>query len=722
MSNAEERPVTEQRPQISRDVLAASALAEEQAHLDKVHVALDGRIAELRGRLGGSWTRQTHVQLAQEQELLDANNREQLRNLESVTGKLCFGRIDLEEGSSYRLGRIGLTDGEDERVLIDWRAPVAAAFYQASASNPLGLRRRRHLRTNERDVVKVSDDVFDNQLLEESVLSEDGSLFAALNAERTGRMGDIVATIQAHQDKVMRSTADGLLIIDGAPGTGKTVVALHRAAYLLFNRREQLARRGVLIIGPNPQFLRYIEDVLPSLGETHVVLSTIGQLVPGFTGTKRDHAALAELKADTRLAKVLAAAVRQRVRIPANGLTINHDGEQLVLTPGQLKAAVRYGKDQDTQYNGGRTPFLKKLLEELVGQLAELRGYPPEDPFAQHDLHDELRASPKVRRALNMMWMPLTPQKLLAELLKNPSALTSAAQGILTDTEEQLLRSSASAWEAEDWSVDDIPIIDEVCELLGPMPIKTAQGYNEEGYEDLQGDDNFHNLTVAERAADDREWSYGHLVVDEAQELTPMAWRMLLRRVPMRSITVVGDLSQRTTPGAITSWDELTSTVTKSTVETFDVNYRTPAAVMDLATSMLQASGAPRRAITSVRDLPEAVKVYKSAEEVEHLISAATLSGTGAVIVADRTNPPEPCKNLHAGWVLIDAYAAKGMEFDEVLVYDPVAVQEAAGSTGLYVSLTRPTRKLHLYAPTESFPAGFEQVTRTVTSEKPQKS
>jgi DNA helicase IV len=716
MSNAGDRLKATQSTNPSKDDLASLALAEEQAHLDKVHVALDGRIAELRGRLGSSWTRQTHVQLAQEQELLEANNREQLRNLESVTGKLCFGRIDLEEGSSYRLGRIGLTDGEDERVLIDWRAPVAAAFYQASATNPLGLRRRRHLRTNGRDVVKVSDDVFDNHLLEVSVLSEDGSLFAALNAERTGRMGDIVSTIQAHQDKVMRSTAEGLLIIDGAPGTGKTVVALHRAAYLLFNRREQLARRGVLIIGPNPQFLRYIEDVLPSLGETHVALSTIGQLVPGFTGTKRDHAALAELKADTRMAEVIATAVRQRVRIPANGLTINHDGEQLVLTSGQLRSAVRFGKDQDTQYNGGRAPFLQKLLEELVDQLAELRGYPPQDPFARHEIHDELRASPVVRRNLNLMWMPLTPQKLLGELLNSPSALTSATDGILTSSEQELLRSSAAAWGAENWSIDDIPLIDEACELLGPVPIKTAQGYAEEGYEDLDGEDNFHNLTVAERAAEDREWTYGHLVVDEAQELTPMAWRMLLRRVPMRSITVVGDLSQRTTPGAIRSWDDLTSTVTKSTVETFDVNYRTPAAVMNLATSMLQAAGGPRRDISSVRDLPDAVTIHNTAEEVENLISEAVLSGNGAVIVADTTNAPELLQNIHPTWVLIDAFSAKGMEFDEVLVYDPVAVQAASGATGLYVSLTRPTKKLHLYSPSGVFPAGFEEVTETKDS------
>ena len=711
MSKSEKNPLEKQRSQPASESLTNYVLAEEQAHLDRVHTALDSKISELKSRLGGKWSKQTHVQLAQEEELLEANTRDQLRNLESVTDKLCFGRIDLDEGTSYRLGRIGVSNSENERVLIDWRAPVAATFYQASATQPLGLRRRRHIRTSGRNVAKVSDDVFDKQLLADSVLSEDGSLFAALNAERTGKMGDIVATIQAHQDKVMRYGDEGLLVIDGAPGTGKTVVALHRAAYLLFSRREQLTRRGVLIIGPNRQFLRYIEDVLPSLGETNVVLSTIGHLVPGFTGTRRDHALLAELKADTRMAEVIAAAVQQRIRIPANGLRINHDGEVLELTQSKIRSALRFGKDQDTQYNGGRVPFLQKLLEELVDQLANLRGYSEQDFFAKKDLHEELIASSEVRRSLNLMWMPMTPEKLLAELLSNDSILRSTTQGILTNSEIELLSSSAASWKAGDWSIDDIPLLDETCELLGPIPIKTTQGYFENGYEALAGEEDIYNLTVAERAVGDREWSYGHLVVDEAQEITPMVWRMLLRRIPSRSITIVGDLAQRTTPGAIRSWDELTSTVTKSRVESFDVNYRTPAAVMELATSMLAASGEISRNVISIRDLPNAVTLHKSAIDLEKLLAIYPEAGTGAIIIANTSEIPDELKDLHPDWLVIDPSAAKGMEFDEVVVYDPISVQRAAGSTGLYVSLTRPTRKLHLYTPTGEMPAGFDVLT-----------
>lgn len=700
---------TEQTP--SRDEVSQAALNDEQAHLDKVHRNLDEKIDELRARTGAEQAKQTHVQLAQEQGMLAAHNRQMLRNLEAVTGKLCFGRIDLLDGSSYRLGRIGVTDGGDERLLLDWRAPVAASFYQASSVNPSGLRRRRHLRTTGREVVKVSDDVFDETLLDQSVLSEDGSLMAALNAERTGRMGDIVATIQAHQDKVMRSSHEGLLVIDGAPGTGKTVVALHRAAYLLFNRREQLERRGVLIIGPNSQFLRYIDEVLPSLGESHVVLSTIGDLVPGYQATVRDNAATAELKADTRMAALIDAAVQNRIRIPANGVTINHDGDLLTLTGGQLRSAVRYAKDDDNGYNAGRVPFLQKLLDALVDQLTELRGYPTEDPFARHDLLEELRSSAVVRKTLNLMWMPMSPQKLLVDLVTRQGALAAAAQGLLTEAEKQLLTQCAGSWAAGEWTVDDIPLIDEAAELLGDLPLRNVRSYADA--EDSSTDDDSYDglldLTVAERAAADRDWVYGHLVVDEAQELSPMAWKMLLRRIPMRSITVVGDLAQRTTPGAITAWEEITATVTKSTVETLDVNYRTPAAVMDLATSMMTAAGGPHREITSVRDIAGAVNVVQSSEALQTLLSNPPSRGNGAVIVAEfDTRTGSTFDGLNGSWRVIDAASAKGLEFDEVVVYDPQVILERCGRTGLYVALTRPTTTLHLFSPAGTYPAGFE--------------
>jgi DNA helicase IV len=693
----------------------AAAVAEEQQHLDRVVERLAARIASLRSRVGAVDPTQTHIQLAFEAEVFARHNRTLLRNLELASEKVCFGRIDLDNGTAYRLGRIGLTDTDQEPLLVDWRAPVAASFYQASATNPQGLRRRRHLSTAAGKVIRVSDDVFDDTLLEKSVLSEDGALFAALNADRTGRMGDIVATIQADQDRVMRSSPEGLLLIDGAPGTGKTVVALHRAAYLLFSRREQLARRGVLIIGPNTQFLRYIEEVLPSLGESHVVLSTVGDLLPGINGTGRDRADLAALKGSERMAGLIAAAVKNRVLLPHGGLRIDIDGDRLELTAGQLRSAVRFAKDHDPQYNGGRDPFLVKVLELLVDQLCELRGYPLQDPFARHDLHEELRGIPKVRRALNTMWMPLTPQKLLIDLLSRDGWLENAANGNFSAVELRTLCSCLDAWRSGTWTIEDIPLLDEAAELLGEVPVRVSRSYDsvEENPSSSNSDvddydDTLYDTTLAERAMNDRGWAYGHLVVDEAQELSPMAWRMLLRRVPSKSVTAVGDLAQRSTAGAIEDWEELTAMFSRAVVEQMTVNYRTPAAVMDLASEVLTANSSHRRVVRSVRDVTDSVHFMSSAEELVARVSTEPGAGTGGVIVAsDDLEGRAVVGTLGDGWTLLDPAAVKGLEFDEVVVVNPDRVMAEAGIEGLYVALTRPTRRLGIFTTSGNFPPGF---------------
>src|SRR6266542_4162894 len=254
-----------------------------------------------------------------ERDALVTRYRDRLAQLWSAESGLCFGRLDLADGTRRYIGRLGLADDDRESLLVDWRAPAARPFYRATPADPSGVVRRRHLRTKGRIVVDFEDDVLDLDALsddERSGLSGEAALLAALNASRTGRMGDIVATIQAEQDRIIRSDLRGILVVEGGPGTGKTAVALHRAAYLLYTHRERLARRGVLVVGPNPTFLRYIEQVLPSLGETGVLLATTDELYPGVTATATEPPETAALKGSERMAGILAAAVADRQRLP----------------------------------------------------------------------------------------------------------------------------------------------------------------------------------------------------------------------------------------------------------------------------------------------------------------------------------------------------------------------------------------------------------------------
>src|SRR6185312_11914262 len=364
--------------------------------------------------------------------------------LREVNERLAFGRIEFAgsdpdgdangddssdgAGSTLRyIGRIGLRDEQLRPILLDWRVPQASAFYQATAATPLGARARRHLISQGRDIIRVEDDIFDPELLDadSSTLQGEGALLAALTAQRTGRMSDIVATIQAEQDRIIRSDLGGVLVVQGGPGTGKTAVALHRAAYLLYSHRDRLRNSGVLIVGPSRSFLQYIESVLPSLGETGVVLASVGQLFPGVDTSAEDSPATAALKGSAIMIDLVARAVRSRQRVPSSVQELDINGDRLTLDPHVIASAVQKARETGKPHNEARVTFVKSALSQLTRRWAEqLRDAGNSlDESDYPMLREDLRSAHDVKVALNTAWLPLTPEKLLRDLYARPQWL-----------------------------------------------------------------------------------------------------------------------------------------------------------------------------------------------------------------------------------------------------------------------------------------------------------
>ncbi len=698
-----------------------------------------------------------------------------LAQLSGVEQGLCFGRIDHQDrpdGPLY-IGRIGLRDADHEVMLVDWRAPAARAFYAATPQSPNGLSRRRHLHTRGRTVVGIDDEVFDLDGLSDddrSGLVGEAALLAALRTGRTGRMHDIVATIQGEQDRVIRSKLQGILVVQGGPGTGKTVAALHRAAYLLYTHRQTLERRGVLVVGPNPAFLRYIGQVLPSLGETDVVLTTVGGLFPGAHADTADDPDTAVLKGSLRMVGLIRAAVRDRQRVPRGGLRIRTGGMDLAVLESTCANIRDRARDLGLKHNVARTFFITEMLSALahdqqerlersMREAEEAAGLPDadsipelEDPdaplWSDQDIEaarETLWSDPGVQSALDALWPLLTPQRLVGDLLCDPELMATAAaeaeqkpqDGVLAEHEWRALLRPAGA----EWTLGDIPLLDEAAELLGADP--SAQRARERAAERerlaeeryAQGVLEFTGLfedqmmgsadladrhrdfgppvTTAERAAQDRTWAYGHVIVDEAQELSEMAWRTVMRRIPTRSLTVVGDLAQTGSAAGARSWSGVLERYANGRLhqERLLVNYRTPAEIMEVAADVLKAVAPEQEPPESVRDgdtPPRAVPI--TASDLPRLVAAeleAVGKGRAAVIVPDARHHeiaallPEAATDTAPGTLdspvaLLTATQSKGLEFDSVIVVDPAGIIEASpkGGHDLYVAITRTTRRL----------------------------
>jgi len=735
----------------------ASAIGTEQAYVDMLYGLLDqardraaGALATTHASGGAGGTFQARV----ERDVTAAEQGRRLAQLNAVEHGLVFGRTDGHDANgdpdtgpedliTLYIGRIGLRDDEREPRLIDWRAPAARPFYAATPKDPNGLIRRRHIYIRNRTVTGVDDEVFDLDQMPEPdrrTLSGEAMLIASITAGRTGRMHDVVGTIQAEQDRVIRATLPGALVVQGGPGTGKTVAALHRAAYLLYTHRRILERRGVLVIGPNTIFLRYISQVLPSLGETDVVLSSMAELFPGVQAAAEETPDASVVKGDLRMVEVLRRAVRNHQQVPPGDLAVTADGVRMTVPRDTCLRARDRARALRKPHNAARKLFVTEMLGALAAAEAAVLGRPPDPedlPYTRARLWDE----PPVRAALDALWPFLTPQRLVAGLLAEEGALRRAAPGFSDAERSAVLRPGTP----DAWTVADVPLLDEAAQLLGTddsadrrrrraadRERRAEERYAREVLEitSLAGQarpadwidaasladwnrDPGQQLTTAERAWADPSWAYGHVIVDEAQELSAMAWRMVMRRIPTRSLTVVGDVAQRGNPAGARSWAQMLDPYVRGRwrEERLTVNYRTPAEIMAVAADVLalvapgeeppesvREEGVPPCAVRGLHSVPAVVR--QELGELGESGRLAVIAPTARIAELARAMPEavpgDRAEVLDSPVALLTVGQAKGLEFDRVVLADPAGIlaQSQAGGHDLYVAITRATHRL----------------------------
>ncbi len=550
-------------------------LVEEQAYIEHAYECLDRareQALRLRGltEVGRGGTHQARY----ERDVIEETVRNRLAHLEIGDAALVFGRIDRDTGEAFHIGRLAVADERQEPVVVDWRAPVAEPFYRATGRAPMGLSRRRHFALKGRTLVGIEDELFDGDgTAEEGGLVGPGALIAALEQSRTGQLGDIVATIQAEQDEIIRSPLAGVLVVQGGPGTGKTVVALHRAAYLLYTYRFPLEDQGVLVVGPNRVFLRYIHRVLPSLGETGVEQVVLADLVPSVKVRATEATPVARVKGDVRMAALLANAVRDRQRPLTRDLVVPYGLSSLRLDVDTSRRIVRGATRRAHQHNAARRFVEQALFDALAAS--------SRDQIDSGTVRERTRSTDEVRAALEAMWPVLTPAQLLHDLFGSAALVRLAARRTFDEREvEPLVRPRSDHVDEVAWTDADIPLLDEALELLGPRPTRTG-------------------------AEADEVRTYGHIVVDEAQDLTPMALRMLTRRSLSGSMTVVGDLAQATGAIAPDSWDDVLAhlpTRKAALVHELTIGYRIPAQSMALAARVLSIAAPGLQPPRSVRE------------------------------------------------------------------------------------------------------------------------
>jgi DNA helicase IV len=691
------------------------ALVGEQHVVDACYERLEALTAHLTARIEGLSTQQgtgTEQDLLERQAMFDSLIQ-QLSSARAAGSRLCFGRVDYVDGTDHHIGRIGLRDDNGDPVLLDWRAPQSAGFYQATSIEPMGLLRRRRIITKDRVVTHIEDEDLTNP----TAISTDAAA-SAVEAPRDGRMGDIIATIAADQDRIVRSPMNQLTVVQGGPGTGKTVVALHRAAWLLYTYRDRLAKDGVLVVGPSTTFLRYIDQVLPSLGETDVVLLTPGQLFPSVSTSIIDAPAVAAIKGDTIMARVVANAVSQRIRIPDDDLEVQLEDGTTVRIRAQQLADIRAGLPRNAAFHANREPFLRRVLDVLAKDRARQRDEDPSDPEIRQDILNDIVDDLHLRRALNLMWLPTTPERLIARLLSDREVLARAAEGLLSAQQQATLLRAPDA----PWTVDDVPLLDEAAERLGEFeaPTRPTRVDEADDYRELVVIDPFAKhrptTTVAERAMTDRTWIYGHVVVDEAQELSRMAWRALARRSSRKSMTIVGDLQQTTHPAGARNWDDALGWASeKIDLHTLTVTYRITRQTAATATELLTRAGGHAPNLQPIRDGVATERLTLAVDELADAVLARATEEPGRIGVVV---PDEDAQTWMAALVkasdafgtgddaldspiaVLTARDTKGLEFDHVYVVDPAAMSmQGIRGSDVYVACTRATQTLHLIDP-----------------------
>ena len=741
----------------------SAQLHEEQQAVSRAYDRLDALRAQVRARLDTVRAAGSHGSPTQrtERDSFATMYEDRLTQLRAVEDRLVFGRLDNAKGEHRYIGRLGLSDERHEPILTDWRAEAARPFYEATPSSHGDIVMRRHITLNFREVVGVEDEVLDvhsdqvGQASSAGTLTGEGALLASLNAKRTGKMTDIVATIQAEQDRIIRADLNQAVVVQGGPGTGKTAVALHRAAYLLYTHRRALERSGVLVIGPSSTFLHYIDQVLPSLGETGVVSRTIADLIPGVIATGHDDPRAAKLKGERRMAKAIANAVAARERIPSELPTIRINGFTCPMLRVDLEQAITDAKRTRQPHNKARESFVHSMLIAMRNRYVEQLDYTPEQAEL-NDVMQQLRMNDALRKTLNLAWLPMTGTWLVDQLFAKPDQLRRFAPWLEERDIRTLTRPKGSPF-----TISDVPLLDEAMELLGPDPKAVARqkaldakrAEEEQFAQDTLAQagigsgiitsqmlvDNINGMDAeltAQRAGADREWTYGHVVVDEAQELTAMDWRMLIRRCPSRSFTIVGDVAQTSALGGTRSWRRMMDPLFGPhnwSLNELTINYRNPKEVSQLACDFASAEGLYISTVNAARGVADSVRRLTLtddgllADAVAHqaidLVRAHVgADGTGrvAIIAPDalltslrarvyaelrQTLAPKEFERLssQSSWdeqvTICSTRTVKGLEYDAVMVVQPGRIEEDAPSrivaaSDLYVAMTRPTQRL----------------------------
>ncbi len=660
-----------------------------------------------------------------ERNTFDAAIVKRLEELDLGDASLVFGRIDRvaespDQFEPFHIGRLAIADEDREPVVVDWRAPVAEPFYRATGREPMGIARRRHFVIEGRKLLGIEDELFGDGHLglgddaglsgglrtagDGAVVAADSglrgysTLLASIERGRTGTLGDIVATIQGEQDEIIRSPQHGVLVVQGGPGTGKTVVALHRAAYLLYTHRFPLEDQGVLVIGPNRVFLRYIERVLPSLGEAGVDQVVLADLVKGVSYLRPgdegdDSPTAARLKGEERMSEMIDNAITDRERPLREDVVMPFGAGYVRLRAEDSARIVRTARRRFQRHNAGR----RYVENEVWGVLAASQRDPEVGP---KQIKDTFRHTDEGRSILDAMWPVLTPAQLLHDLFGSKALLKLAARDVMGESEAlALFRPRSESVEDVRWTASDVALLDDAFDVLGPRP---GKGGKLDETDELR--------------------TFGHIVIDEVQDLTPMQLKMATRRSLNGSMTIVGDIAQATGPLAPDSWDDVLAHLPDRKpprVIGLSVGYRIPGQIMELANKVAEAATPGLRAPESVR-IGEAGPSILRADSLDALPALVArevvtmqeqIGGASLGVVAPDGMLPELSEALTAagidhgsatrtgldsGVTLVPVSVVKGLELDGVIVVEPSRIVSDIehGMRALYVALTRSTQRL----------------------------
>jgi hypothetical protein len=699
---------------VTQQTTLRKEIATEQRHVDRVYT----RLGQLRRAAQGA--ERDSYRLAKvgnfgalvERDAMVFHTARRRAALDAEHEGLVFGRLDRRDGTVQYVGRLGIRDADANALLIDWRAPAAADFYQATALDPREVVRRRMIRSSGETVIGLDDDLLDPSA--DLAVVGDGALLASLDRVTGPGMRDIVATIQAEQDEAIRSPASGVTIVEGGPGTGKTAVALHRAAYLLYSDRSRFAGGGVLVVGPSPVFTRYIATVLPSLGEHSATLRALGQLVEGVSASRPDPAALAALKGSLRMLPVLRRAVREQVPGAPTELRLAWHGTLLRLPAPVLERVRQRALAHGRRRNEVRRAAFDGIFDALWDEVRRaLPGYRRPRPEFENDVSER----PDFRDFLRAWWPLLRPGQVLA-WLADPQRLARAGEGVLSAAEVRALAGSFADLAGQGPSVADVALLDELDSLLGAPPRPARR--RRDPFEVAPGVREV--TTFADRQAATRAMSrqrptdyrdYAHVVVDEAQDVSPMQWRMLGRRGRHASWTVVGDPAQSAASGDPAELARARDGALRGRryQHTLTTNYRNSVEIFELAASVIRTAYPQAPLPTPVRTTgvaPQHRLVERSA--LPAAVAEATADLLGQVEGTVGVITPVGRRDEVAGWLpptdsdrrqVVTSLEAKGMEYDAVVLVEPAEVvgqagpgDRPAGLRTLYVALSRATQRL----------------------------